>query len=156
MLSLPMNEFVQQSLAEIDIQIEFEVVELETLYLHWRSGAKADMNAGKGITAINLAYVTADPSYALTRFEYSKYIAPNGVNWGGYANPKVDDAIEKIRGTFDAKEQDKQLAFIHQQMVDDALMLWVVHDTNPHALSPKVKQFVQAQHWFQDLTTLQM
>ena len=41
-------------------------------------------------------------------------------------------------------------------MVDDSLMLWVVHDTNPHALSPKVKQFVQAQHWFQDLTTLGM
>jgi peptide/nickel transport system substrate-binding protein len=156
MLSLPMNEFIQQSLAEIDIQIEFEVVELETLYLHWRSGAKADMNAGKGISAINLAYVTADPFYALTRFEYSKYIAPNGVNWGGYANPKVDEAIEKIKTTFVAKDQDAALAFIHQQMVDDALMLWVVHDTNPHALSPKVKQFVQAQHWFQDLTTIGM
>jgi peptide/nickel transport system substrate-binding protein len=26
--------------------------------------------------------------------------------------------------------------------------------TNPHALSPKIKQFVQAQHWFQDLTTI--
>ena len=154
MLSLPMNEFIQQSLAEIDIQIEFEVVELETLYLHWRSGAKADMNAGKGITAINLAYVTADPFYALTRFEYSKYVAPNGVNWGGYANPKVDEAIEKIKTTFVAKDQDAMLAFIHQQMVDDALMLWVVHDTSPHALSPKVKQFVQAQHWFQDLTTI--
>jgi peptide/nickel transport system substrate-binding protein len=41
-------------------------------------------------------------------------------------------------------------------MVDDALMLWVVHDTNPHALSPKVQEFVQAQHWFQDITTLRM
>jgi peptide/nickel transport system substrate-binding protein len=41
-------------------------------------------------------------------------------------------------------------------MVNDALMLWVVHDTNPHAMSPKVKQFVQAQHWFQDLTTIGM
>jgi len=154
MLSLPMNEFIQQSLAEIDIQVEFEVVELETLYLHWRSGAKADMNAGKGISAINLAYVTADPFLGLTRFEYSKYVAPNGVNWGGYANPKVDEAIDKIKTTFVAKDQDALLGFIHQQMVDDALMLWVVHDTNPHALSPKVKQFVQAQHWFQDLTTI--
>jgi peptide/nickel transport system substrate-binding protein len=154
MLSLPMNEFIQQSLAEIDIQVEFEVVELETLYLHWRSGAKADMNAGKGISAINLAYVTADPFLGLVRFEYSKYVAPNGVNWGGYANPKVDEAIDKIRTTFVAKDQDALLGFIHQQMVDDALMLWVVHDTNPHALSPKVKQFVQAQHWFQDLTTI--
>ncbi len=154
MLSLPMNEFIQQSLAEVGIQVEFEVVELENLYLHWRNGAKADMNAGKGITAINLGYVTADPFYALTRFAYSKYVAPNGVNWGGYSNPKVDDAIDQVKATFDPKAQDRLLAFVHQQMVDDALMLWVVHDTNPHVLSPKVKQYVQAQHWFQDLTTI--
>jgi len=156
MLSLPMNEFIQQSLAEIDIQVEFEVVELENLYLHWRSGAKADMNAGKGITAINLGYVTADPFYALTRFAAAKYIAPNGVNWGGYDNPKVNEAIDKVGATFDVKEQDKLLTFVHEQMVNDALMLWVVHDTNPHAMSPKIKQFVQAQHWFQDLTTIGM
>jgi peptide/nickel transport system substrate-binding protein len=38
--------------------------------------------------------------------------------------------------------------------VDDAALVWVVHDTNPHALSPRIKKFVQAQHWFQDLTTI--
>jgi peptide/nickel transport system substrate-binding protein len=42
----------------------------------------------------------------------------------------------------------------HELIVDDAVLVWVVHDTNPHALSPKVKSFVQAQHWFQDLTTI--
>lgn len=156
MLSLPMNEFIQQSLAEIGIQVTFEVVELENLYLHWRSGAKADMNAGKGITAINLGYVTADPFYAISRFADSRYMAPNGVNWGGYNNPKVDAALDKVRTTFDVKVQDSLLATVHQTMVDDALMLWVVHDVNPHALSPKVKEFVQAQHWFQDLTTIRM
>jgi peptide/nickel transport system substrate-binding protein len=151
-----MNEFIQQSLAEIGIQLEFDVVELENLYLHWRSGSKADMNAGKGISAINLGYVTADPFYALTRFADSRYVAPNGVNWGGYANPKVDAAIDKIRISFDTKSQDALLASVHQAMVDDALMLWVVHDVNPHVISPKVKEFIQAQHWFQDLTTIRM
>jgi peptide/nickel transport system substrate-binding protein len=156
MLSLPMNEFVQQSLAEINIQISFEVVELENLYLHWRAGAKSDMNAGKGITAINLGYVTADPFYAITRFADSRYVAPNGVNWGGFNDPKVDALLDKIRGTFDVKVQDGLLAQVHETMVNEALMLWVVHDTNPHAMSPKVKEFVQAQHWFQDLTTIRM
>jgi peptide/nickel transport system substrate-binding protein len=156
MLSLPMNEFVQQSLAEVNIQVSFEVVELENLYLHWRSGAKADMNAGKGITAINLGYVTADPFYGITRFVDSRYIAPNGVNWGGYNNPKVDALVDSIRTSFDTKIQDGLLAKVHQTMVDEALMLWVVHDVNPHAVSPKVKEFVQAQHWFQDLTTIRM
>ena len=156
MLSLPMNEFMQQSLAEIGINVEFEVVELENLYLHWRAGAKAPMNADKGITAINLGYVTADPFYAITRFTDSKYIAPNGVNWGGYVNPKVDADIAKIRATYDTKAQDALLAKVHQAMVDDALMIWVVHDTNPHVLAPKIKAYTQAQHWFQDLTTLKM
>ena len=156
MLSLPMNEFIQQSLAEINIDITFEVVELENLYLHWRSGAKSDMNVGKGITAINLGYVTADPFYAITRFADSRYVAPNGVNWGGFNDPAVDALLDKIRTTFDVKAQDALLAQVHQTMVDQALMLWVVHDTNPHALSPKVKEFVQAQHWFQDLTTIRM
>ncbi|OYX88125.1 MAG: hypothetical protein B7Y71_01000, partial [Xanthobacter sp. 35-67-6] len=58
--------------------------------------------------------------------------------------------------TFDVKKQDELLAQVHQTVVDDATLVWVVHDTNPHALSPKVKDFVQAQHWFQDLTTIGM
>lgn len=156
MLSLPMNEFVQQSLAEIGIDLEFEVVELENLYLHWRSGAKADMNKDKGITAINLAYVTADPFYGLTRFMDSHYTAPNGVNWGWYKSDAVDAILARNKTTFDVKEQDANLAKVHEDMVNNALMLWVVHDVNPHALSPKVKGFVQAQHWFQDLTTIRV
>ena len=55
-----------------------------------------------------------------------------------------------------AGPQDALLAQVHQTVVDDAVLVWVVHDTNPHALSPKVKSFVQAQHWFQDLTTIGM
>ncbi|MDB5990304.1 MAG: oppA [Herbaspirillum sp.] len=156
MLSLPMNEYIQQSLKEIGIDVDFEVVELESLYTNWRAGAASPDNVSKGITAINLGYVTADPFYAITRFADSKYIAPNGVNWGSYKNPKVDALIAKISTTFDPKAQDILLGQVHQAMVDDAMMLWVVHDVNPHVISPKVKGFVQAQHWFQDLTTIQM
>ena len=112
------------------------------------------MATSKGITAINLGYVTSDPFYALTRFVDSRYIASNGVNWGNFNDPKTDALIDQIKTTFDAKKQDALLAKVHETMVDQALMLWVVHDTNPHALSPKVKQFTQAQHWFQDLTMI--
>jgi len=41
-------------------------------------------------------------------------------------------------------------------MVDDAVMLWVAHDVNPRALHPRVKGFVQAQSWFQDLTPIRI
>jgi peptide/nickel transport system substrate-binding protein len=152
MLSLPMNEFLQQSFKEIGIDIDFKVVELETLYTAWRKGAADEMNAG--ITSNNIAYVTSDPLYAIVRFFHSGQIAPVGVNWGGYKNPKVDAVIDEAKRTFDIAKQDELLAQAHALIVDDATLVWVVHDTNPHALSPKVKKFVQAQHWFQDLTTI--
>ena len=154
MLSLPMNEFIQQSLKEIGIEIDFKVVELETLYTHWRKGAKDEINAG--ITSNNIAYVTSDPLYAIVRFFHSGQAAPVGVNWGYYNNPKVDALIDEAKRTFDPAKQDALLAQAHTLIVDDAVLVWVVHDTNPHALSPKVKHFVQAQHWFQDLTTIGM
>src|SRR5258706_89608 len=152
MLSLPMNEFLQQSFKEIGIDVDFKVVELETLYTHWRKGAADEMNAG--ITANNIAYVTSDPLYAIVRFFASDQVAPVGVNWGGYKNPKVDALINEAKETFDSAKQDELIAQAHSLIVDDAVLVWVVHDTNPHALSPKVKKFVQAQHWFQDLTQI--
>ena len=152
MLSLPMNEYIQQSFKEVGIDVEFKVVELETLYTHWRKGAKDEMNLG--LTSNNIAYVTSDPLYAIVRFFHSGQAAPVGVNWGFYANPKVDAVIDEAKRTFDVKKQDELMAKAHEMIVDDAVLVWAVHDTNPHVLSPKVKKFVQAQHWFQDLTTI--
>ncbi len=152
MLSLPINEYLQQSFKEIGVDVEFKVVELEALYTAWRKGAADEMNAG--ITANNIAYVTSDPLYAIVRFFDSRQIAPVGVNWGGYKNPKVDALIDEAKNSFDPVKQDELIAQAHALVVDDAVLVWVVHDTNPHALSPKVKKFVQAQHWFQDLTTI--
>jgi peptide/nickel transport system substrate-binding protein len=152
MLSLPMNEAIQEMFKEAYIDLELKVVELEALYTAWRGGAKADMN--KDVTANNIAYVTSDPLYALTRFFHSNQAAPVGVNWSYYANPEVDKLIDETLATFDAAKQDTLLAKVHEKVVDDAVLIWVVHDTNPHALSPKIKSYVQAQHWFQDLTTI--
>ncbi|MCJ2024643.1 ABC transporter substrate-binding protein [Methylobacterium sp. J-067] len=152
MLSLPINEYVQQSWAEVGIQAEFKVVELEVAYTAWRQGA-ADPSL-KGVSAENIAYVTSDPFYAILRFYDSKQISPNGVNWSHYRNPEVDGLCDKVKASLDPAEQDKLLARIHEIVVNDAVQVWVVHDTNAHALSSRVKQYVQAQHWFQDLTTL--
>lgn len=154
MLSLPMNEYIQQTAKDVGIDLSFQVVELETLYTYWRKGAKDEMATKDRITANNVAYLTSDPLYAIVRFFHSGQVSPVGVNWGWYANPEVDKLIDDAKRTFDPAQQDALLAQAHARIVDDAVLAWVVHDTNPHALSPKVKRFVQAQHWFQDLTTI--
>lgn len=152
MLSMPMNEFVQQSWAEAGIALELQPVEQEVAYTAWRKGA-ADPSLA-GITGSNVAYVTSDPFYAIVRFYSSKQIAPVGVNWSHYRNAEVDALCDQINATFDTAEQDRLLAKVHEKVVDDAVQVWVVHDVYPHALSPKVKGYTQAQHWFQDLTTI--
>lgn len=152
MQSLPMNEFVQQSLAEIGIQLEFETVELERLYLAWRQGAAHE--SLRGITANNVAYVTSDPLYALARFYHSSQVAPRGVNWSHYADAETDALLDAAANSFDVAEQDRLYAKVHERVVDQALQIWVVHDLNPIALGRRVQGYTQAQHWFQDLTTL--
>ncbi|MDQ2101158.1 ABC transporter substrate-binding protein [Azospirillum isscasi] len=150
MLPLPMNEFIQQNLKEIGIELEFEVMEITSLINRWRAGAKAEQNAGASI--INFSYATVDPFNAFVRFVKSDLHAPNGVNWGFYADPAMDALAAKAQNTFDKAAQDEILGQIHAKMVDDALFVWVVHDVAPRALSPKVKGFVQAQNWFLDLS----
>jgi peptide/nickel transport system substrate-binding protein len=56
--------------------------------------------------------------------------------------------------TFDDEARDILLTKIHEIASRDAVMLFVTHDLNPRALSPKLKGFVQAQSWFQDLTPI--
>jgi peptide/nickel transport system substrate-binding protein len=148
------NEAIQEMLKEAFFNIEFKAVELETLMTGWRGGARADMN--KDVSATNVTHVTSDPFYAVNRFFASDQTAPIGVNWSFYKNPDVDQLVVELKSTFDPAKQDEIAARIHAKAVDDAVMIWVYHDTTPRALSAKIKKYVQAQSWFQDLALVEI
>jgi ABC-type transport system substrate-binding protein len=152
MLPLAMNEYIQQTLAEIGIDIEYEVMDWNTVINVWRAGAK-DPSA-KGATAVNYSYFIQDPFTALIRQSQCNLAPPAGTNWGYYCDPEMDALFEKVRTTFDAAEQDKVLQQVHEKYVNDALFLMVTHDVNPRAMTSKVKGFVQAQNWFQDFSPI--
>jgi ABC-type transport system substrate-binding protein len=152
MQPLPMNEFVQQSLAEVGIKVEFEVVEWNTLINIWRAGAKADMS--RGATGMNYSYFIQDPFTGFIRHLQCDLAPPSGTNWGYYCDPEMDKLFAQIRSTFEASEQTKLLQKVHEKYVDDAAFLMITHDVNPRAMSGKVKGFVQAQNWFQDFSPI--
>lgn len=154
MLSMPMNEYIQSAWREVGIEVEFQAVELEVLYTCWRQGAAGEIAKAGNITANNVAYVTSDPLYALIRFFHSKQVSPTGVNWSHYSDAETDTLIDTALNTFDSAEVDRLMAKVHERVVDQALLVFVVHDTNPHVMGKAVRGYVQAQHWFQDLTTL--
>ena len=151
MLPLPMNEYIQQNLADVGIDVDFEVVEWNAQLDLWRAGAKSPQ--AKGAHVINVSYTTQDPYSAFTRFLRSDLHAPKGVNWGFYNDPEMDKLLIAASAAFDPKERDAYLAKVHQREVDDAAFIWVVHDVAPRAMSKKVKGYVQARNWFQSLTS---
>ena len=154
MQPLPMNETIQQNLAEIGIKVEFEVVEWNQLINIWRAGAK-DASA-RGATAMNYSYFIQDPFTGFIRHLQCDLAPPAGTNWGGYCDKDMDALFDQVRNTFDAAGQTAVLQRIHEKYVDDALFLMVTHDVNARAMSPKVRGFVQAQNWFQDFSPITM
>ncbi len=154
MQPLPMNEFVQQNLAEIGIKVDFEVVEWNTLINIWRAGASHE--SSRKATGMNYTYFIQDPFTGFIRHLQCDLKPPAGTNWGIYCDPEMDKLFDQIRTTFDPAEQTKILQKTHEKYVDDALFLMVTHDVNPRAMSAKVRGFVQAQNWFQDFSPISM
>jgi ABC-type transport system substrate-binding protein len=150
MLPLPMNEFVQENLREVGIDLDLVPIEWNALTQRGRQGFQHPDNAGLG--AMNISYNFQEPQSAFVRFFHSASVPPEGANRMPYINPEVDRLIEAAEQEFDLDKQHQLLAKVHEIIVDDAPWVFIVHDLNPRAMSPKVKGFVQPQSWFVDLT----
>jgi len=152
MQPLPMNEFVQQSLKQCNFDVQFDVIEWNTLFTNWRKGAK-DPSAN-GANAINVSFAAMDPFFAMVRFTSTKTFPPVSNNWGYYGNDEFDKLIADARTSFDDKSRDAALAKLHARIVEEAPFIWIAHDVGPRAMSPKVKGVVQPRSWFIDIATM--
>ena len=152
MQPLPMNEFVQQSLKQCGFDVQFDVIEWNTLFTNWRKGAK-DPSAN-GANATNVSFAAMDPFFAMVRFTSTKTFPPVSNNWGYYGNAEVDKLIADARTSFDDKARDAALAKLHARIVDEAPFIWIAHDVGPRAMAAKVKGVVQPRSWFIDIATM--
>jgi len=149
MLPLPMNEYLQQALAECYFDVKLDVIEWNTLFTNWRRGA-SDPSAN-GANAINVSYPVIDPT-TIARLLQKSMVAPKGINWGSINNSKFDELIAKAKNTFNTVAQDEILGELNAAAIDDAAFLYVAHDVGPRALSPKIRGFVQPKSWFVDFS----
>jgi ABC-type transport system substrate-binding protein len=103
MQPLPMNEYVQQNLKECFFDVDFDVVEWNTLFTNWRIGAK-DASA-HGANAINVSFAAMDPFFAMVRFVSTKTQPPVSNNWGYFGNAEFDKLIETARTSFGERNE---------------------------------------------------
>jgi ABC-type transport system substrate-binding protein len=148
MQPLPMNELVKSQLDAAGFEVTLQSMDWNALLQVGRGG----VDASPDIHAINISRGSQDPFNALIRHVWTGAWAPKGSNWGHHSNPAMDKLIEEVLNEFDNAKRLALLTRLHEMMNEEAALIFVAHDLNPRALSPKVKGFVQAQSWFQDLT----
>lgn len=154
MQPMPMNELIQQNFRDVGIALEFEVMDWEALRARRRLGAEAPEN--RGLHANNNSWAFWDPDIGLLGPAFGAGRIQGGFNWGNFQDAEADALCLEARQTFDPAAQDRVLARLHARIVDQAMWLWVVHDTNPRGLARRVQNFTQAQSWYQDLTPIRL
>ncbi|WP_160123500.1 ABC transporter substrate-binding protein [Rhodovarius lipocyclicus] len=154
MQPMMMNEAIQEMVRPLGIEISFEVVDWAAMV---QSRLKGSRDASqRGLHGLNYSWVWVDPDFGFITALDSRKTAPRGNNWGYVEQPEFDAFSDRIRAEFDPAKQDQVVAEMHTRMVDECVWLWVVHDMNARAMTARVKGFVQAQNWIQDLTPVRM
>ena len=149
MLPKPMNEYIQQNLKAVGVNLELVTQDWEVLRNCRRAGAGSPVC--QGVHGINNSSSTMDEFGAFKRVYACAAIPPNGFNFMNYCDKTLDAMMDKAFTEFDDRKRSDALASAHAYIVDQAIDVWVVHDVGPRAMSPKVKGFVQVKSWFQDL-----
>jgi ABC-type transport system substrate-binding protein len=148
MQPLPMNELVKAQLDDAGFEVTLEPMDWNALLDVFRGGVAKNPK----YDGINFSRGLLDPVSAIIKLTGEAYWAPAGSNWGHYENPVTETLIGQIFSEFDEEKRLELLTELHELEGREAVMIFVVHDLNPRAMSPKVHGFVQAQSWFQDLT----
>jgi peptide/nickel transport system substrate-binding protein len=150
MQPLPMNELVKAQLEAAGFKVKFETMDWSSMVEIFAKGA----DKYPQFDAINYSLAVLDPLSGFIKHITSTNRTPAGNNWGGYQNPEIDKLADEAQATFDDAKQTDIITKMHEIIVADANRVFIAHDLNPRALSPKLQGFVQAQSYFQDLTPI--
>ena len=105
----------------------------------------------KGAMVLNISSPSSDVG-VMARYFSSANFSPNGFNFEQWKDDAFDNALSTLAEANDPAVISNALRKAHERLVDNPPWLYIVHDLNPRAMSPKVKGFVSPQSWFIDLT----
>jgi ABC-type transport system substrate-binding protein len=154
MLPLPMNEFLQENIKQsCGVNVEFDVIEWQVLLTLARS--TPDSPNLKGAMSLNISSPSSDVG-VMARYFSAANFSPNGFNFEQWSDPEFEAALKTLAEATDPVVIDAAYRKAHERLVDNPPWLYIVHDLNPRAMSPKIKGFVSPQSWFVDLTLVSM
>lgn len=144
-----MAEFIQQNLAEIGIKVNIQTQEWISYLGTWARGTQ------DGVGMAQMSWGMTSP-YWLYIVTSSQMQAPNGPNVGYYANPALDQAMDKAITALDPDEATRWWRQANNIVSDDGALVPIVNDKAPYVLAPYVSGFVSASEEWYDLTTVEL
>jgi peptide/nickel transport system substrate-binding protein len=102
-------------------------------------------------TQINNVAMDPAPSGA-RQYWTSEGLKPGGQDYVGYANPRVDAAVDSALATFDAKRRQEYLRRAYQQIVDDAPAVFLYEPLTMAAVHRRLRpEGLRADTWWANL-----
>jgi ABC-type transport system substrate-binding protein len=134
MQPLPMNELVKAQLEEAGFEVSLQTMDGNALLDVYRAG----VDKFPEYDGLNFSRGLLDPVSAIIKLVGKTYWAPKGPNWGHFESPETEALISEIFSQFDDEKRLGLLTELHELEGRLAVMIFVVHDLNPRAMSPKV------------------
>jgi peptide/nickel transport system substrate-binding protein len=141
-LPVQMAEYIQQDLAKVGITAKIDATEWISYLTKWSQGMAS------GTSMAQMSWGMSSP-YWLYILNSSTLQAPNGANVSKYSNPKLDD----LMGRAGTAKDDATANALWKQAVGvaqaDRVVVPVVNDKAPYAMSSKVHGFVSpSEEWY--------
>jgi peptide/nickel transport system substrate-binding protein len=146
-LPVQMAEYIQQDLAKVGITAKIDATEWISYLTKWAHGMDS------GTSMAQMSWGMSSP-YWLYILNSSNLMAPNGPNASKYSNPKLDALMDKAATSADDATAESLWKQAVQMAQADKVIVPVVNDKAPYALSPKVHGFVSPSEEWYDLTTV--
>ncbi len=135
---VPMATAIQAYWQEIGVTTNIQTLDWGT-YLSKLAALPKD----SGYTAFELSFMlgTGEPDILLNTLLSTSQLAPQGINTGGYSNPKLDELIAEARRTTDSAQRASIYSEAAQIIIDDAPWVFVDHWKQSAAVSTDVQGF---------------
>jgi peptide/nickel transport system substrate-binding protein len=124
--------FVKDNLAKIGVNVDVELFDFPTIL-----GNANKTGTLTGVGAIGWSWI-ADPTFNFDRFFTSTFGPPNGVNFGFYGNPTVDQAIADAGKTTDRQQRLKKYQDLNRTVTEDGAWLFLYHPVEARVATSKL------------------
>ncbi|MBI4319545.1 MAG: ABC transporter substrate-binding protein [Chloroflexi bacterium] len=152
----PMAELYQQILAKAGIQADIELADWAAIRKIMVDYAKTgDPALHRDIFPFAVISRTGDPRELFKVLYHSGSAGGVGNNYTSYANPKVDDMIDRALSTTDEKEAASLVQQITQTLIDDAPAIFGAAKFGAIPLRKEIKGYAQRPltwellHWYE-------